>query len=145
MELLTACRCRARVCGPRVQRVREAERVLVAFQDPACGRALEMVHDRVGRETAGSSDANGFEPVTDDRGEGEYVLRRPGKLGETFGHGVGDLAGTGRLERGDGARLAPLRFASAQLMHDVLDEERIAACNSVDAVLDLARRLRESE
>ena len=145
MELLTAHGRGARVRGPGVQRMREVERAVVAFQDAACGRALEMLHDRVDRVAAGGGDASGVETVADDRGEGERVLRRFGKLGESFGDGVGDLTRTAGLERGDGARFAPLLLVPAELMDDVLDEEWVATGDAVDAVLDLARRLLEPE
>ncbi len=65
--------------------------------------------------------------------------------GVPFGDGVGDLARTGGLERGDGTRIAPLLLAPAELMDDVLDEERVTTGDAVDAVLDLARRLLEPE
>src|SRR5439155_182106 len=83
------------------------------------------------RVAAGGGDASGVETVADDRGEGERVLRRFGKLGESFGDGVGDLTRTAGLERGDGARFAPLLLVPAELMDDVLDEEWVATGDAV--------------
>src|SRR5215204_6845516 len=97
VELPTASRGNARVRRPGIQRVCEAECVVVALQDVARRRRLENVHDRVRREVAGGRHPGGSETVTEDGGKGERVLYRCGELGEAFGDGIGDFARTGGL------------------------------------------------
>ncbi len=145
VKLLTARCGNSCVRRPGIQRMREMERVIVALQDVARRRRLEMVHDRVRREVAGGGHTGGSEAVAEDGGKGERVLHRSGELGEAFGDGIGDLARTGGLELGNDACLTVLRVAPGELMDDVLDEERVAAGDAVHGVLDLARRVREPE
>ena len=67
-------------------------RAVVAFEDTALRRALEVVANGVVGKVPRRRDRGWLEPGAEDAGDGECVLRRSRELGEPLGNRVGALA-----------------------------------------------------